>query len=160
MKNKIKLFTGLYLIKKKFLKNQNYYFLKTPKISMIIPKIKDKFLLISQYRIPVRKKMYEFPGGHIEKGQSAKQTAINELFEETGYKSINVPKKLISIYPDAGRLDSKYEYFFTNKLIKLSIPEKGIKVHLFTKKKILKLIKSGKFSHSCHIAAFYFYISK
>ena len=65
MKNKIKLFTGLYLINKKFLKNQNYYFLKTPKISMIIPKIKDKFLLISQYRIPIRKRIYEFPGGDM-----------------------------------------------------------------------------------------------
>ena len=160
MKNKIKLFTGLYLINKKFLKNQNYYFLKTPKISMIIPKIKDKFLLISQYRIPIRKRMYEFPGGHVDKGQSAKQTAINELFEETGYRSINTPKKIITFYPDPGRLDCSYDFFFTNKLEKLSKPEKGINVHLFTKKKILKLIKNRKFAHACHVAAFYFYISK
>jgi hypothetical protein len=32
---------------------------------MIIPKIKDKFLLISQYRIPIRKRIYEFPGGDM-----------------------------------------------------------------------------------------------
>jgi len=158
MKKKTKLFTGLYLIKKKFLKNQIYYFLKTPNISIIIPKVKKKFLVVSQYRIPISKKIYEFPGGIIDKGQNAKQSAMKELFEETGYKSLNMPKKLITIYPDAGRLNCKYECFYTNKLKKLSVPEKGIKIHLFGKKTILKLIKKRKFSHSCHISAFYHYI--
>ncbi len=160
MKKKIKLFTGIYLIKKKFLKNKIYYYLKTPKISLIIPKIKDKFLLVSQYRIPINKKTYEFPGGLIDKGKKAKETAINELYEETGFKSLNDPKKLFTIHPDTGRLDCKYECFFTNKIKKLNKPEKGIKIHFFTKKKILSLIKNGKLTHSCHVAAFYYFISK
>ena len=160
MKKKIKLFTGIYLIKKKILKNQIYYFLKTPKISIMISKVNNKFLVVSQNRIPIGKKLFEFPGGIVDKGQSAKKSAYKELFEETGYRSINTPKKIITLYPDPGRLDCSYEFFFTNKLEKLSRPEKGINVHLFTEKKILKLIKNRKFAHACHVAAFYFYISK
>ena len=37
-----KLFTGISLIEKKFDKNQTYYYLKTPNISIIIPEIKKK----------------------------------------------------------------------------------------------------------------------
>tara|TARA_B100001250_G_C19582254_1_gene692607 strand:- start:309 stop:788 length:480 start_codon:yes stop_codon:yes gene_type:complete len=155
---KIKLFTGIYLIKKKFKNNQTYYFLKTPKISLVIPIIKDKFLLVSQYRIPINKKTYEFPGGLIDKGQTSKKTAINELYEETGFKSLISPKKFLTIYPDTGRLNCKYECFFTNKIKKFKKPEKGINIHFFSKKKILNLIKNGKFTHSCHVAAFYNYI--
>ena len=155
---KIKLFTGIYLIKKKFKKNQIYYFLKTPKISIIIPIFKDKFLLVSQHRIPINKKTYEFPGGLIDKGQTAKKAAINELYEETGFKSLISPKKFFTIHPDTGRLNCKYECFFTNKIKKINRPEKGINIHFFSKKKILQLIKSGKFTHSCHVAAFYNYI--
>ncbi len=53
---KIKLYSGIYLVKERFLKNQIYYFLETPKISVIIPQIKNKFLVISQKRIPIKKK--------------------------------------------------------------------------------------------------------
>ena len=155
---KIKLFSGLYLIKKKFLKNQIYYFLKTPKISIIIPIIKNKFLMVSQFRLPINKRTYEFPGGIIDRGQTAKKAAINELYEETGFKSIVSPKKLIILHPDAGRLNCEYECFYTNKIKKINKPEKGINIHFFSKKKILQLIKSGKFTHSCHVAAFYNYI--
>ena len=56
-----KLFTGISLIEKKFDKNQTYYYLKTPNISIIIPEIKNKFLIVSQKRIPINKVTYEFP---------------------------------------------------------------------------------------------------
>ena len=155
---KINLFPGLSLIKKKFLKNQIYYYLKTPDVALIIPKIKNKYLVVSQKRIPINKITYEFPGGLIDKGDNAKQSAIKELFEETGYQCLDNPKKLIEICPDPGRLDCKYISYLTNKLIKINNPEKGINLHFFTKNQIIKLIKKKKFVHACHATAFYHFL--
>ena len=53
-----KLYTGISLIEKKFDKNKIYYYLKTPNISIIIAKIKNKFLVVSQKRIPINKITY------------------------------------------------------------------------------------------------------
>ena len=159
MKSK-KLYTGIFLIEKKFNKNQTYYFLKTPNISVIIPKIKSKFLVVSQKRLPINKITYEFPGGIVDKGSSPKKTAITELYEETGYKCIGNPKKLLTSYPDPGRLNCEYFIYFTDKLKKIDVPEKGINLHLFSKSEIIKLIYKNKFSHSCHSLAFFSFLNK
>ena len=155
-----KLFTGISLIEKKFDKNQIYYYLKTPNISIIIPEIKKKFLIVSQKRIPINKVTYEFPGGIIDKGNTSLKTAKNELFEETGYKCFSEPKKIGAIYPDPGRLDCKYICYYTNKVKKINNPEKGINLHLLSKSQIVNLIDKKKFSHAAHVYAFYLYLNK
>ena len=159
MKNQ-KLYEGIFLKRKAFKKNQFYYYIKTPKISIIIPKIKDKYLVISQNRIPINKITYEFPGGIVDKGQTILQTALKELREETGYCSTKKPVKLISFYADPGRLNCSYNCYFTNKIKKIGLPENGIKIHLLNKFKILNLIKQKKFSHSCHVASFLFLLNQ
>ena len=50
--------------------------------------------------------------------------------------------------------------FFSNRLKKIQLPEKNIKVYLKSKKQIQNLIKSKKFNNASHIAAFYCYINK
>ena len=82
------------------------------------------------------------------------------MFEETGFKSLNKLTKLITVCPDPGRLNCKYTFFYTKKIIKTNKPEKGVKIHFLTKKKIIQLIKDNKFNHACHIAAFYIYLTK
>ena len=156
--NKKKLFDRIFLIKKKFGQKENYFYLKVPKASIIIPIYKKKFLVVSQKRIPLNKVTYEFPGGLVDRGNNAEKTALIELEEETGFKAIDRPKKILELFPDAGRLDSTYECFFVNKLTKVGKPERGIKLHFYNKKKILSLIKRKKFSHACHISAFLFLI--
>ena len=150
------LYTGIFLEKKKFKKSQSYYYFTTPKISILIPKINNKYLVVSQKRIPINSITYEFPGGLVDKGKSSSKIACDELFEETGYISLKKPKKFLSIHPDPGRLNCSYECFFTDELKKYGRPEKGIKLHFFKENQILKLIKQKKFSHSCHISAFLF----
>ena len=149
------LFQSIFLIKKKFSKNKNYFYIKTPKISLIIPKLGNKYLVVSQYRIPVRKRIYEFPGGIVERGDTPEKSSLKELLEETGYKSSKKPKKILSLYPDAGRLDCEYVCFFTDSITKINPPEKSIQIHFFSKREIIKFIKEKKFSHACHVAAFY-----
>lgn len=159
MKN-LKLSNNINLINQKFKKNQYYHYLKTPNLSLVIPIINNKIIVVSQKRIPIDKVNYEFPSGNIDKGDTALISANKELFEETGYKSQNKLKKIITIQTEPGRLTSKITGYFSNKLIKKSKPEKGIKLHILSIQEIFELIRKNKFNNSSHIAIFLYYLKK
>ena len=93
-------------------------------------------------------------------GEKPIDSASRELLEETGYKSLVSPKKLLTLYPDPGRLSKSMICFFTKKLKKISKPENGIKITLCNEKKIIQLIQNGEFNSATHIAAFFYYLSK
>ena len=154
-----KLYTEISLIEKKFKKDKIFYFIKTPNVAITIAKSKNKFLIVSQKRIAINKTTYEFPGGFIDKGFTALQTAKNELHEETGYKCLKNPKQFVSFYPEPGRLKCKYFCFFTDKVLKKGKPEKDINLHLLSKNQIFNLIKKNKFNHASHIYAFLSYLN-
>ncbi len=46
----------------------------------------DELVLIRQFRPPAGKLVLEFPAGLIDPGETPEQTAIRELYEETGYR--------------------------------------------------------------------------
>ena len=160
MKRKIKLTSRVFLINKKFKINQYYHFLKTPDVAILVPEIKGKFIVINQKREPINKITYEFPGGQIDKNESPAKSAARELLEETGYKSIASPKRLLDFFPEPGRLSNKNYCFYSKKILKVRKPEKGIGVNLFTKNELFNLIKSKKFNNSSHISAFFIYLLK
>ena len=66
MKN-IKLTNQISLINKKFKKKEFYHYFETSNLSLVIPKIKDKYIVVSQKRVPINKINYEFPSGIVEK---------------------------------------------------------------------------------------------
>ena len=120
----------------------------------------DTYILVSQKRVPINQINFEFPSGIIEKHETALISAKKELIEETGYKSRNKLRKITSFYSEPGRLTTKITGFFCNNLIKISKPEKGIKIHIVSDQQIIKLIKNGKFNNASHIGMFLFYIKK
>ncbi len=44
----------------------------------------DKLVLIRQFRYPINAYVYEFPAGLVEPGEDPVQTAVREIYEETG----------------------------------------------------------------------------
>ena len=62
-----------------------------PDAVVIVPILKSSkthvldTLLVEQYRPPVQAYALEFPAGLIDKGETAEQAALRELWEETGY---------------------------------------------------------------------------
>ena len=86
MKKEIKLYPAISLINKKLGKDRIYHYLKTPLISIVVPIIKERFLVISQKRIPINKTTFEFPGGIVDKGEAAAKSAARDMIEETGFK--------------------------------------------------------------------------
>ncbi len=160
MKKKVHLSSGIFLINKKYKKKEFYHYIKDPDNVMTIPKLKNKkFILVCQKREPINKRNYEFPSGWVNKGEKPVESASRELLEETGYKSLIKPKKLLTLYPEPGRLSKYMTCYYSNKLKKITKPERGIKIIYCDKKKIIQLIKIGKFNSASHIAAFYYYLS-
>ena len=55
---------------------------------VIIPRLEPggDFVLVRQFRPPAGRCMIEFPAGLIEPGESVEETAVRELYEETGYR--------------------------------------------------------------------------
>jgi len=160
MKKEIKLYPGISLINKKFKKDQYYHYFKVPSVAIIIPIIKKKYLIVSQKREAINKINFEFPCGWIDKGESASKASVREMLEETGYKSLIKPRKILEFYEEPGRMNSKAICFFTNKIKKIKKGEKGIKSQIVSKKKLIKLIENQKFNNGSHIAAFFAYLNR
>ena len=96
MKKKIHLSSNIFLINKKFKKNEYYHYIQDPDNVITIPILKNKkFILVFQKREPINKKNYEFPSGWVDRNEKPIKSAVRELFEETGYKSLMKPKKFI-----------------------------------------------------------------
>ena len=155
MKKKIYLSSGIYLINKKFKKDEYYHYFQEPHNVIIIPKFKDKYIIVYQKREPINKFNYEFPMGWVDQNEKSVNAAKRELFEETGYKPSIEPKKIIQFYADPGRGSRICTCYYINKLKKVSKPERGIKIFFKTKNQLIKMINNGKFNNASHIAAFY-----
>jgi ADP-ribose pyrophosphatase len=160
MKYKKYLSSDIYLINKRYKKNQYYHFLKETDNVVIIPCVKNKFIIVKQKRIPIRKKNFEFPCGRVDRGETNIQSACRELLEETGYQTIKPLKKLVTFFADPGRNTRSIHCYFTKNLKLIKKPEKGIKIFFYTKEKIQKLILQKKFNSSFNIAAFYFLLKQ
>lgn len=46
----------------------------------------DEILLVRQFRPPAGRPVLEFPAGLIDPGETPEETAVRELYEETGYR--------------------------------------------------------------------------
>lgn len=74
----------------------------------------NKYLVVEQYRIPVRKRLVEFPAGIIESNERIVDAATRELKEEIGLKCS--PEKLINLgylYSSAGLTNERAFLFGT-----------------------------------------------
>ena len=47
----------------------------------------SRVLLVGQYRLPLREKLWELPAGRCDPGEPPQETAKRELIEETGYRA-------------------------------------------------------------------------
>ena len=127
--------------------------------STIVPFVSnDEILIIKSYRHLVDSIEIEVPSGYIDEGETAKQAAIRELKEETGYTA----KDIISIGDytlDYSMFNQKGNIFLAYSLVKekeqsLGVMEK-IDVEIIKIKEIEKLLLQGKISNAASIVAFY-----
>jgi ADP-ribose pyrophosphatase len=74
-----------------------------------------RLVLIRQYRHPVKSVIWEIPAGHVDKGEDARDAALRELREETGYSAGHI-ELLATIYTSPGFCDETMHVFVARDL--------------------------------------------
>lgn len=115
----------------------------------VLPKINDSFALMKGWRHQFNDIVWQAPTGFVDSGEKYENTALRELREETSL--ICDPLNLISLgyyIPDAGLIEGRIALYLANncQYVNDDIREEiGMgKLHLFTPKKLNKLICSTK----------------
>lgn len=108
----------------------------------------DSFLLVSQFRPPVGKTIWQFPAGLVETGDSLVGAARRELSEETGYKA-NKLTKLGLVHPDPGIISGPGHFFLAVNPVnalsrKIEKNEPIGRVKKFKISQFEKMISAGK----------------
>jgi ADP-ribose pyrophosphatase len=107
---------------------------------------KKRILLVRQYRVPVRRYLWELPAGKLDEGETALQAARRELVEETGYRAKQW-KKLATFYPSPGYVAERMTIFLATGLTAgkaMPMDDEQIETRWFTAKDVEQHIRAGK----------------
>ena len=133
-----------------------YEIIKHPGAALIVPFLsREKVLLIRLLRPVVKKYIYEFPAGTLDKGEKPLRCAYREIIEETGYMAGKMTL-LGDIFPVPGYSTERIFIFRADKLKKvehIKEPDEVIENHIVTRAEVKRLFKSGKIVDAKTIAA-------
>lgn len=91
-------------------------YIKHPGAACIVPVLDNgNFLMIHQYRYPIRQVCLEFPAGKLDTGEESLVTAARELEEEVGMKSSSI-QFLTRIHPVIGYADEFIDIYLADRL--------------------------------------------
>jgi ADP-ribose pyrophosphatase len=71
----------------------------------------DEALMLWRYRFPIEQWGYELLGGLVEEGEDSAFTAAREAVEESGWRPVGKPEKLISFEPLPGQLTAPVDVY-------------------------------------------------
>lgn len=116
---------------------------------MIIPIRNKKIGIMSYYNYIHKKFFLNFPGGFIDKNETAKHAAVRELYEETGYRVSQKKLKLLGNMPPVPTLINTSIVFYSvevnedTKKFDSSNHEHGIgKINFFSKSKFKSTMRN------------------
>jgi len=111
----------------------------------ILAKKKDQYLILKEYRHPLREYIYGPPGGRIEKGEDLALSAKREFFEETGYE-IHQIQYMGAHYPMPSVCDHKIHLFYAPEIGEKKKPHRDpfemMEVHFFSEQEIFEKVKN------------------
>jgi ADP-ribose pyrophosphatase len=131
-----------------------------PNSAVIIPLLdKNTIVMEMEYRIPIKKYVYELPAGKMNRGERPEEGAMRELLEETGYKAGSL-KLLFKAYTAPG-LETEVLYFYiaTNlsKGARKLDPDEMIDVKKVKIRDAIKMVKNNKIEDTKTVAGLLFY---
>lgn len=129
--------------------------------AVIIPILPNgKVVMENVYRPAIKKRIYELPAGHIERGESAIIAAKRELKEETGY-SVKSIKEMYTEIINPGSMICSNTFFVARlgRVGKRALEEhEDIMVETFDLEEVLEMIRTGKIKDSKTISGILYYV--
>ncbi|MBI3665152.1 MAG: NUDIX hydrolase [Acidobacteria bacterium] len=104
-----------------------------------------RLLLVRQFRLPARRRLWELPAGRLDHGEKPLAAAKRELIEETGYRARRW-KRLVSFYPSPGYSSERMTVYLAEDLTAgPAQPEadESIESRWFTPEQIRSMIHTG-----------------
>lgn len=137
----------------------DFYVIEAPDWINVIPLTGDgRVVLIEQYRHGTGEVSLEIPGGMVDEGESPRDAAARELFEETGYEAGEVVF-LGRTRPNPAIQDNWIHTFVARGVkYKCEPSNAGTEqtiVRLFPLEQIPSLIVEGKITHSLVVVGFH-----
>ncbi len=85
-----------------------------PDAVVIVPfhKVKDKLVIIKEFRVPLGDYQYGFPAGLVDDGETIQQTCMRELKEETGLDVTHIKKSSPPVYSSSGMSDESVSMIY------------------------------------------------
>jgi ADP-ribose diphosphatase len=115
-------------------------------------------LMVRQWRYGIGAPTLEIPGGMIDPGESDRDAAERELWEETGYRAASWTR-LGEVHPNPAFLANRCSTWVAEELTRLGEPqgdgEEELLVERMPLSEIPALVERGEISHALVIAAFY-----
>jgi ADP-ribose pyrophosphatase len=93
----------------------NYYRVEKIPVTIILPVLSDKIVMVRQYRYPIDSDSLELPAGHVKSGETPEECAIRELKEETGF-SAGKMEKILEYNPSTEYSSQVYHIFLADDL--------------------------------------------
>lgn len=137
-----------------------YGVVEKPPFVLIVPRYRNRWYFVRQYRYAVRKNSLEFPQGDIQRGTSSARSAARELEEEAGLRIVpGHLKRLGHLDLGPGHHTQTYFVFLADRCTPgsrhLEASESDMKVVSLTTPEVLRAIKNGKLTDAHSIAAFF-----
>lgn len=130
-----------------------------PDFALVIPRVRDGYWLVEQFRYPVRRRTWEFPQGGwpAGRGGSPAELAAAELREETGLTAASLTH-LGHLFTASGFCSQEYDVFLAEDLTAgptaREATEQDMTQRLVSDREFRELIHSGGIRDSATVAAY------
>lgn len=136
---------------------QDYTVLHYPDWSIAVPLTPDGRILMARlWRQGAQAVSLECPGGMVDAGETAQQTAARELREETGYIGVEA-ETLLKVRPNPAILRNWFHATVFTGCERVDEPEEDatevLDIEPMTGSEVLAAIRSGELIHGLQVAA-------